>query len=169
MTYTHNLLDTLIFNGYFDETIYSPPIYYGSLEEADRYLTKKIDGQDWVEYQEKEKALVEATRLIDNLWFQGVKTETDQTLEFPRNDGTTVPKEIRYACYELAFTLIHGVDPNKEIKNQRATMLQYSVTKTMYGNAVQDHVMAGIPSHQAWGYLRPYLVDPGSLNLRRVS
>lgn len=169
MTYTHSLSESLIFNGYFEDYISHEAQYYGTIEEADRYLGKKIDGKDWLECSTKEEALIEATRLIDNLYFEGIKTDDDQLLEFPRNDEEEVPRDIKYACFELAFTLIHGVDPDMEIRNQRATMLNYSSLKTMYGDRIQEHVMAGIPSHQAWGYLRSYLVDPGAINLRRVS
>lgn len=167
MIYTHSLYDVLAFQSDVIVGLHHEYAYYGSISEADRYLCMKKDYFDWEQCDWQEKALVLASRQIDDLRFHGTKTDILQELEFPRNGTTTIPENIKKACFELAFMLIHDVDPEIEIQNQRATSLSYSGIRTTHADYAQDHVLAGIPSAKAWAYLRPYLVHPGNLTLSR--
>lgn len=170
MTYTHDVVESLIFHGRIEHQLVHIPPHYGTVTKADRYLSMKRDSFDWDQCDWKEKALVLATRQIDNLKFHGSKTDPLQSLEFPRNDETEVPENIEKACYELAFTLIHDIDPDIEVMNSRAMSLSFSGIRNTYETSYgQAHVLAGIPSATAWGYLHPYLVKPGNLTLSRVS
>ena len=93
--------------------------YYGTPAGGDAYFTEKLFYQPWDEATEDQRirALAEAAQLIDRLRFSGSKTDTDQELEFPRNDEVTVPDNVEKAAYEIALALLDGVDPDLEHQN----------------------------------------------------
>jgi len=144
---------------------------YGTTIGGDAYFAEKLYYQPWDEATEDQRtrALAEATRLIDTLRFKGSKTDSAQTNEFPRDDETTVPEKIEFACYEIALALLDGVDPHLEHENLAVSSDGYSSVRSTYNRTTApEHFVAGIPSRQAWLYLRPYLADVRGLKLRRV-
>ena len=58
--------------------------------------------------------------------------EASQPLEFPRGADTVVPEAIRRAEYELAFSLLDGVDPQMELENLSVTAQGYAEVRTHY-------------------------------------
>lgn len=170
---------------------------YATLSEANTYFNDRLHAGLWFEQptEDRDKALVHATRLIDRLAFSGeknaahVKRESidkevlsqddidaiiaagaTQTLEFPRGSDTTVPEDIKIACYEIAFALLDGRDPDKEFEELAKIQDAFSVVKTTYDRSfAQEHLQAGIPSFLAWKYLRPYLSSEDDVILSRVS
>ncbi len=46
--------------------------------------------------------------------------EEQQPLEFPRGSDTAVPDDIRRACYEIAYNLLDGKDPEMELENTKS-------------------------------------------------
>ncbi len=146
---------------------------YGTLEGANIYFDNMPRNRDWREADtdDKKSALVEATRLLDNLNYAGSKFNANQLHEFPRGTDTTVPKQIQIACYELANRLLaDGIDPDYEVENIGAVSRGYGGAKTTYDRTfVQEHIAAGIPSFKAWSLIKPYLRDVGEVLISRVS
>jgi hypothetical protein len=153
---------------------------YITWADADIYFGNRLHVTAWLGATQAEKtiALVEATQRIDRLRFSGYLVADDQALEFPRYynavegaDGTEViPDNIKYACCELAFALLDGVDP--DIAYENLTNTQYGYGSAKIHNSDQDtipHLAAGIPSVTAWRYLQQYLAPAKSVRIRRVS
>jgi hypothetical protein len=81
-----------------------------------------------------------------------------------------VPDDILTACYEIAFSLLDGVDPEQETENLAVVSEGYSSVRSTYNRYLaQQHLAAGVPSMTAWRYLLPYLRDNRSFKLSRVS
>ena len=147
---------------------------YITIDDADTYFSERLRTSAWDNTSDsggdKLKALLEATRMIDRLNFAGTKTSSTQENEFPRNDETTVPIDIQYACAEIAIKLLDGIDPDMEVENLMMSAQGISTLKTTYNrSSVQENVMAGIPSMRAWMFLKPYLIDPETITISRVS
>ncbi len=158
---------------------------YGSLVGAINYFGTRLRTEPWdnATKDERLKALHEATRLIDRLYFIGKKADPVQGLEFPRvsivvNQGdlnlvtinTFIPPDIQIACYEIAMKLLDGYDPDFEADNLGANSQGFEGVRTTYDRTASlEHTRAGIPSAVAWSYLRPYLVDNRQVRISRVS
>ena len=91
---------------------------YVTLTEANTYFETVPDSSTWTDKtdDQKNRALISATRWIDSFVFYGDRCDDGQALKFPRNnyqvDGvelacSTIPLNIKYAQYELALSLIH--------------------------------------------------------------
>lgn len=121
---------------------------YCTVEEADEYFYFRI-GSSWgnLSEEDKQKCLVEATRKLDTLKFEGFPVETNQPLAFPRyfrintlskNTFTSLanrirvlgtnlilvedPKEMKAACCEVALYIadfLGSATQSKHIKHQR--------------------------------------------------
>lgn len=97
---------------------------YATVEEADLYFADRLDTAAWIAASptEKGQALVTATSLLDNMTWTGSAVSETQNLAFPRVceyfdpkvggvvylDGTSVPKRIISAAYELAYHVINN-------------------------------------------------------------
>ena len=142
-------------------------VYYGTLQGANDYFDARLHSQSWQDSAtvDRPKALQEATRIIDNLNYKGVKhalwlimyDQTDpyakkliddspsrdaiiaadatQPLEFPRGQTATVPSEIEWACYEIALALIEGFDPEDAAERMNVIRQAYSAVRTTYDNS----------------------------------
>lgn len=145
--------------------------YYGTIVSANNYFNTRLNTRPWdnATTQDRRKALQEASRIIDTLNFAGSKADCTQYLQFPRGIDTRIPTAIELACYELALKLLDDVDPDMEVDNLSATSQGISGLRDTYNRSfVLDHIRAGVPSARAWAYLRPYLIDPNTITLRRV-
>lgn len=145
---------------------------YGNIGQANQYFDNRMNSSVWLdaELDDKKAAMLEATRLIDRLNFNGSKTSSEQLHEFPRNAEVTVPKNIELACYEISIKLLEGWNPDYEVENLSAESRGYGGARTTYNRTfAQEHISAGIPSVRAWTWLKPYLRDPGSILLSRVT
>jgi hypothetical protein len=94
-----------------------------------------------------------------------------QALEFPRGADTAVPEPIRIAQYELALSLLDGVDPQMELENLAVTAQGHAEVRTHYErNMVPiEHLINLVPNSLAWSLLKPFLRDDQALRLSRVS
>ena len=91
---------------------------YCSLIEADAYFADRLNGSTFTGQPEgiREKALVTATRRIDEETFVGTKVNLDQRLQWPRfnvydEDGLivsheSIPERVKQAVYMTAFELM---------------------------------------------------------------
>jgi len=147
--------------------------YYGSIAGANIYFeNQRLNALPWDEAlaNDRQKALIMATRAIDRLNFAGEKTDSLQSLQFPRGDDTVVPLDIELAAYECALRFLDGVDMQDEIESIGIVSNAYLGTRSTYDESfVPEYVRAGIPSAEAWIHLKPYLRDPRAINLSRVS
>lgn len=140
--------------------------YYGTLTDANTYFDQRLHSESWNDSAatDRPKALQEATRIIDNLGYKGVKhalwlimydqedpyakklsddsptrdemiaADATQPLEFPRGEDTEVPQEIEWACYEIALALIEGFDPEDAAYRMNVLAQSYSAVRTTYDN-----------------------------------
>jgi len=170
--------------------------YYGTLVEANEYFDNRLHEEAWSNAlaSDRPKALMKASKLIDALNFKGYKAavvailfdedwnelditdeelreaEASQELEFPRGDDVEVPDAIKITCWEIAHSLLDGVDPDLEVENLGVVSQGYASVRTTYArNQLQiEHLMHGIPSATAWRYLKPFLRDADAVKLNRV-
>ena len=94
---------------------------YVTLTEANSYFETVPDSTTWDDktVDQKNRALIAATRWIDSFVYYGNRCDDGQALKFPRNnyqvDGvelacSTIPLNIKYAQYELARALANDTD-----------------------------------------------------------
>jgi hypothetical protein len=168
---------------------------YATLAEANAYFSERLHSIVWDNSspEDQTKALLAATHAIDNLNFKGYKhpvdsllsgvldisevnpaairtAEVSQELEFPRGSDTVVPDQIKRACYEIAFALLDGVEPDVELENLAVVSQGYAGIRTTYNRIQQpiEHLVAGIPSATAWRILKPFIRDGKAVKTSRV-
>jgi len=94
---------------------------YVTLAAANTYFETVPDSATWTDKtdDQKNRALISATRWIDALSFYGDRCTTTQALKWPREDFevdgielvcTVIPTEIKVATYELARALANDTD-----------------------------------------------------------
>ena len=167
--------------------------YYGSVLEANEYFALRLHERAWTgaNVEDRPKALWASTLIIDALNYKGNKStvytllegsssasdeeireaEAAQPLEFPRGADIIVPEVIRRATYEIAHDLLDGKDPEIELENLGIISQSYAAVKTTYSrNQVPiEHIINGIPSTQAWRWIRPFLREDDAILLSRIS
>lgn len=145
---------------------------YASLDYATEFLETVVNTAPWDDatIEERRKALREASRRIDRLNFKGIRKSETQPGQFPRDDDTEFPADIKRACVLIALALLDGIDPELEHENQFMTGHGYASIRGAYDRSSRpEHILAGIPSFEAWTYLRPYLRDPRTFQTQRSS
>ncbi len=167
--------------------------FYGTMSEATEYFANRLHESAWsgASVQDRPKALIAATRIIDTLNFKGYKhsvyalleadaaaseaairaEEAAQALEFPRGADTEVPEAIRIACYEIAYSLLDGKDPEMELENLGIVSQGYESVRTTYSRSQVpiEHIVNGVPNALAWRLIRPFLRDEDAVRLARIS
>lgn len=145
---------------------------YLTIAEGDAYAATRMNSEAWEQSNndQKTKAILTATRQIEQLNFAGDKVDEDQPLEFPRGEQTTIPNNIKIACFEIAIALLDGADLETESRNLSRTSSGYAQTRVNYTREfIQEALANGIVSYLAWSYLKPYLRDTRSIVLSRVN
>lgn len=146
---------------------------YMTLEEANTYFeTYRLVTSAWDAATDpnKTKALAMATKLMDQLSYDGDMADADQELQFPRGSDTIYPTPIMEACAECAYSLLDGIDIELEYDNIRANSMGFAnVRSSQNSSMVPEHKSAGIPSFIAWRLMKPFLRTGGSVDLIRTS
>ena len=94
---------------------------YVTLADADAYFETTPDATNWDDKtnDQKNRALISATRWIDALSFYGDRCSETQALKWPREDYkvdgiawvcTAIPASIKIATYELARAFANDTD-----------------------------------------------------------
>ena len=94
---------------------------YVTLAEADAYFETVPSSTTWDDKtdDQKNRAIISATRWIDSLNFYGDRCSNNQALSWPRNNYhvdrveltcSAIPTDIKYASYELARALANDTD-----------------------------------------------------------
>jgi len=130
---------------------------YCTIEEANEYFAGRLHAESWGETSDadKEKALRQATREIDRQPLKGRKTETSQTLAFPRYPDKEVPEAVKEACCEIALALLERGN------SQRRKLQQEGVQSFTLGNMSETYAPwtgRGLLSQEAKELLRPWLL-----------
>jgi len=130
---------------------------YCTIEYADEYFKNRLHAESWsgADSETKEKALKQATREIDRQPLKGRKTETSQTLAFPRYPDSEVPEAVKDACCEVALALLERGN------SQRRKLQQEGVQSFSLGNMSEAYVAGagrGLLSQEAKELLRPWLL-----------
>ena len=130
---------------------------YIDIEEANEYFAGRLHAESWsgADSETKEKALRQATRQIDRQPLNGRKTETSQTLAFPRYPDSEVPDAVKDACCEVALALLERGN------SQRRKLQQEGVQSFSLGNMSETFAAGagkGLLSQEAKELLRPWLL-----------
>ena len=94
---------------------------YCTVEEADVYFSTRLYSNSCISATcaEKAAALTHATRTIDRLLLKGRKTDSTQSLAFPRYPSTEIPAVVKHACCEEALALLeHGNSQRRKLQQQ---------------------------------------------------
>lgn len=94
---------------------------YVTLADANAYFETVPSSSTWTDKtdDQKNRALISATRWIDTLNFYGDRCDAGQSLKWPRTnydvdnitlECTLIPNDIKYATYELARALANDTD-----------------------------------------------------------
>ena len=158
---------------------------YVTLTEANTYFETVPDSSTWTNKtdDQKNRALISATRWIDSFVYYGDRCDAGQALKFPRNnyqvDGvelacSTIPINIKYAQYELARALANdseamtgnvGTDGNIEEVKLGDIQVKYNIQSQGTGSV--NNVLDKYPWLQS--YLGAYMLGgAGSFQMRVV-
>ena len=158
---------------------------YVTLAEANSYFETVPDSSTWTNKtdDQKNRALIAATREIDNLVFYGDRCDNGQALKFPRNNYevddveltcSTIPNNIKYAQFELARALANDPDAmtgnvgtNGNIAEAKLGDLQVKYNTNSQGSGSVNNIMDVYPWLQS--YLGSYMIGgAGSFQMRVV-
>ena len=158
---------------------------YVTLAEANTYFETVPDSTTWDDktVDQKNRALIAATRWIDSFMFFGDRCDQGQALKFPRNNYqvddvelscTTIPVNIKYAQYELARALANDTDAmtgnvgtNGNITEAKLGDLAVKYNTSTQGSGSVNNIMDVYPWLQS--YLGAYMIGgAGSYRLRIV-
>ena len=158
---------------------------YVTLTEANSYFETVPDSTTWDDktVDQKNRALIAATRWIDSFVYYGDRCDDGQALKFPRNnyqvDGvelacSKIPLNIKYAQYELARALANDTDAitgtsGKEGNIEQAKLgdLEVKFNTASQGTGSVNNILDVYPWLQS--YLGAYMLGgAGSFQMRVV-
>ena len=158
---------------------------YATLAEANSYFETSPDDSTWTNKSDdqKNRALISATRWIDSLNFYGDRCDESQALKWPRNnfqvddvelDCSSIPNKIKYAQYELARALANDTDAmtgnvatNGNISEAKLGDLEVKYNLASQGVGSVNNIMDVYPWLQS--YLGAYMIGgAGSFQMRVV-
>ena len=130
---------------------------YIDIEGADEYFAGRLHAESWgqADSETKEKALKQATKIIDRQRLNGRKTNPSQPLVFPRYPDTEIPEAVKEACCEEALALLERGN------SQRLKLQQEGVQSFSLGNMSETYAAGagkGLLSQEAKELLRPWLI-----------
>lgn len=122
---------------------------YVSVATADTYHAKRSGFTAWdaLDDDDKIRALIGATDLLERLDYWGTKTVSTQALKFPRiyrtaSDGSTIPREVEHAICELALNVATAT--NSAAQANRAARQAAGVTSFRLGELSETYGNAGV-------------------------
>ena len=144
---------------------------YADQTYAGTYFGERLGTSAWdsASSGNKDKALKQATRVLDTLNYRGAKSDEAQVREFPRNGESTIPEAIKEACCEVALALLQG--NLIETMTERSAIASESVGDASVSYATPKDAVEnqfGLPSPVAARLVAPWLVDPRLLRVYRV-
>ena len=120
---------------------------FATLAEADAFMEGRLNASTWetdAADDTKRRALVEATRWLDRLWWIGLRADGTQALSWPRQDAINpdsptsqfyatneMPQRVKDATMELAFqfvkagtTDVAALDSARNVKRKKVDVLE---------------------------------------------
>jgi len=142
---------------------------YVTVAEADAYFADSVHNATWSALNETSKAqlLVSATRVIDDMEFQGVAVSASQSLAFPREGEyldtklnvvramNPTPSIVLRATYELAFHL----SANSDVLQNDATFSRLTVGPI----TIEKPVSASVTPKRVLDILKPLSASSGNI------
>jgi len=130
---------------------------YIDIDGADEYFAGRLHAESWGQADDstKEKALKQATKIIDRQPLKGRKATDEQELAFPRYPDTELPEAVKEACCEEALALLERGN------SQRRKLQQEGVQSFSLGNMSEAYAPGagrGLLSQEAKELLRPWLL-----------
>lgn len=167
---------------------------YRTTVDADAYFHEQMFASDWLgaSQEDKAKALLAATRAVDSLRFKGLKktvydvllanseatdaqiqaAEDAQLHQFPRDDQATdtVPDDVFWAVCEEALSLLSGRRADEDYRNLPISSDGVGSFRASTDSSQMPpaHIVSHITSPTAWKYLRRWLDNCGSFDVKRV-
>ena len=140
---------------------------YVTLAEYKTYILNNFESDEYTD-NEITRSLNRATKILDRLNWLNTANETDHA--WPRYDESDIPDSIKEATILMAFDLLNGIDPDKEIESLNLTSAAYGSLRTSYTrDQIPAYILAGITSAKVWSYILPYLNENNQIKLQRVS
>jgi hypothetical protein len=146
----------------FETTITVGENSYIDIDGANEYFAGRLHAESWGQADDstKEKALRQATKIIDRQRLNGRKTNPSQPLAFPRYPDAEIPKEVQEACCEEALAILESGN------SQRRKLQQEGVQSFTLGNMSETYVAGagkGLLSQEAKELLQQWLI--GAVNI----
>jgi hypothetical protein len=158
---------------------------YVTLAEADSYFETIPDSSTWTTKttDQKNRALISATRWIDSLNFYGDRCDNGQALKWPRNNWlidrveltcSVIPPAIKYATFELARELANNTDAITGTQNDADELydeVQLGELRVKYKDTKYENPINNIFDVYPWlqSYLGAYIIGgAGGFQLRVV-
>lgn len=136
---------------------------YKSVADADAYFELTNKATTWDAVTNKDACLVQATRLIETYRFAGYRSESTQSLAWPRSglytrdnvkiEDDEIPSDIAFAQYELA---LHYSTGTSSIDDRDLTT-EIKVGPITLKNEVENGDSSDIET-KLMSYLSPYIV-----------
>ena len=158
---------------------------YVTLTEANSYFETVPSSTTWDDktVDQKNRALIAATRWIDTFVYQGDRCDENQALKFPRTNYqvdrvelscSTIPNNIKYAQYELARALANETDAmtgntgtDGNIEEVKLGDIEVKYNTASQGTGAINNIMDVYPWLQS--YLGAYMLGgAGTFQLRAV-
>ena len=141
----------------FEPTITVGENSYIDIDGADEYFAGRLHAESWGQADDstKEKALKQATKIIDRQRLNGRKTNPSQPLAFPRYPDAEIPQNVKEACCEEALALL------EKGNSQRRKLQQEGVQSFTLGNMSETYAAGagkGLLSQEAKELLQPWLL-----------
>ena len=144
---------------------------YQTLAEADAYFEASVNHAEWEYYtdaDDRTRALLQATREIDSLMYEGVKYTLEQSLKFPRednngkiygwdyaNDVVIIPIAIQRGCNECALWLLKHDANDTVAQTANRGIKSVSMGGTSFSGMSKN--AAGTVGPEAAKHIDPYL------------
>ena len=148
---------------------------YVTLADAEAYFAGRLYAGAWNDTTDSDKAraLISATRSVENLTIKFRRTVPTQTLNFPRRiirdiatmddwqwiysvyDDTKVPQEVKDSECEEAFALLrYGDSERLRLQQQGVTSITLGKMQEQYGSG---HSQMGLLSADAYRMMTPWI------------
>ncbi|MCR5261573.1 MAG: hypothetical protein K6C94_07005 [Candidatus Gastranaerophilales bacterium] len=113
-----------------------------TFEFAEDYFNARPNSDCWLDapYPKKEKALIFASKKVNNFDFIGEKKSAAQIFEFPRNFTPEMPDDIRFAVCEEAYALIE-TSPHSKNKQNGISQISLGNTSISYSDRKNTGVL----------------------------
>lgn len=135
---------------------------YCTIEQATAYFADHLHAEAWTAATDTQQAaaLVQATRCIDRQLYRGIKTQADQTRQFPRYPASDAPQAVLDAtCEEALALLTRGNSPRRQLQAEGVTAVTIGGVSESYAPGAGR----GLLSREAQDLLRPWLLGAVSI------